>query len=372
MKKKLWLLFLILLAVCAPLFAQSAGNVENASLIANVKVWVAPVSGGTRQEREYFDFNMREEVKGSGYLLADSLTDSDFYIFFTLEHDDVYGDEIITAELYLTETNELIITTGMGYQVVEEMNEWNLTMIYQLMANAPLNKYISTWVPPSKKKSILSFPEYWLYLGLRGGYSFRKYQLLDNQSLHIEKGGTGWGHSFEAGVQVSFQPFPFLAVQAELLFTNDTVSFQYLEGTTTGAIWPTDAYRSWLLTVPLTVKGTFQLYDRLALNPFAGLYFTVPLNELEGTRFENNELVSAKGGKYTVPVGLTAGLEIGAVLGKERNRGTVFLDLRYSGDLGQMVWSEDDSPVYQRTGMISITAGYRYGFIKRKKPAPKE
>ncbi|GHV15401.1 hypothetical protein FACS189491_12290 [Spirochaetia bacterium] len=80
------------------------------------------------------------------------MADSDFYLRFTLTHDEVYDDETITAELYLTETNTLIITTGMGYQAVEDMNEWNLTMIYQLMANAPLNKYISTWAPPPQKK----------------------------------------------------------------------------------------------------------------------------------------------------------------------------------------------------------------------------
>ncbi|GHV15615.1 hypothetical protein FACS189491_12500 [Spirochaetia bacterium] len=34
MKQKLWLVFLMTLALCAPLFAQSAGNVENASRIA--------------------------------------------------------------------------------------------------------------------------------------------------------------------------------------------------------------------------------------------------------------------------------------------------------------------------------------------------
>ncbi|GHV15408.1 hypothetical protein FACS189491_12310 [Spirochaetia bacterium] len=151
--------------------------------------------------------------------------------------------------------------------------------------------------------------------------------------------------------------------------------FRYPEITEDDAvvIWPEDAYRSWLLTIPLTVKGTFQLYDRLALNPFGGMYFILPpLNELKGMKFENNDLTPVKGGKYTQSIGLTAGLEIGVVLGKERNRGTVFLDIRYSSDLGQMVWSEDDSPVYERTGMISITAGYRYGFIKRKKPAPEE
>jgi hypothetical protein len=52
------------------------------------------------------------------------------------------------------------------------------------------------------------------------------------------------------------------------------------------------------------------------------------------------------------------------VLGKERNRGTLFLDLRYSADLGDLV-REDGTPVYKRAGMASITAGYRFGFLKR-------
>lgn len=367
MKQKLWLLFLIPLAVCTPLFAQSADDVENMSRIANVRVWVAPVKGGTIQEREYFDFNMQEEVKGSGYLLAESLEKSDFYIQFTLVHDEAYGDETITAELYITETNTLIITTGMGYTAVEDMNDWNLTMIYSLMANAPLNKYINTWVPPPPKKSILSFPEYWLYMGFRVGYSNRQYRLMTDPNLKLSIDFSR-GNSFEGGVQLSLQPFPFLAIQAEALFSNDVVPFQFLVIPDEPGEPPQlgeDTYSSWLLTVPLTVKGTFQLFERLALNPFAGLYFIVPLNELKGNKYENDELTPLTGGTYTLPLGLTAGLEIGAVLGKERSGGTLFLDIRYSADFGWLEWSEGD-PVYKRVGMVSITAGYRYGFFKRK------
>ncbi|GHV80000.1 hypothetical protein AGMMS49944_17910 [Spirochaetia bacterium] len=375
MKHKAWLLFILpaAVALCPPLFAQSPEDgAGSGSRIANVKVWVAPVEGGTEEEREYFDFNMPEEVKGSGYQLAESVEDSDFYILFSLEHDEEYGDEMITAELYTTKTGALIISNTMGYAAVEDMTDWNLTMIYQLMANAPLHKYINTIeqevriIPP---KPILGFPEYWLYVGLRGGYSIRRYlYMLDEGQIRKDP----WGHSFEAGIQVSFQPLRFLAIQAEFLFTNDSVPLQYGATSESGFFGVDDAYQSYSLTIPLTIKGTFHLYDRLVLNPFSGVYFMAPLGTIKGKRIEpdGTGLYQFESNyTYSLPIGWTAGLEVGWVLGKERNRGTIFLDFRYSADLGKLVL-EDDTAVYKRTGMVSITAGYRFGFFKRNKQAP--
>jgi hypothetical protein len=67
--------------------------------------------------------------------------------------------------------------------------------------------------------------------------------------------------------------------------------------------------------------------------------------------------------KYTIPIGWTVGAEVGISLGK---RGTVFLDARYSSDFGKV--QSDGIPMYERRAMVSITAGYRYGFLKHKEP----
>jgi hypothetical protein len=355
MKQKVWWFFLVLTALSAPLFAQSEDGTENASRIANVKVWVAPARGGTEKAREYFDFNMPEEVRGSGYQLAESMAGSDFYILFTLEHDEEYGDEMITAELYTTNTGELIISNSMGYTAVEDMNDWNLTMIYQLMANAPLHKYITTYEwnpPPPPRKPLLGFPEYKLWVGLRLGYSNRHYSIRDDVGKDKIEKSFGRGNSFEGGIQVSYQALKFLAVQGELLFTGDKVPFRWGELTASNQVeFYKKSYDSTSMMIPLTVKGTF-LFDKIVVNPFVGGYFLLPLGSLKG------EGVTS-GYSYKPPLGFTVGIEAGLTLGKW---GIPFLDIRYSGDLGEMTRSNGDA-IYKRSA-VSITGGYRFGFIK--------
>jgi hypothetical protein len=357
LRMRVWCFFLILAALAVPLFAQSEDAVENGSRIANVKVWVAPVKGGTEEARAYFDFNMPEEVKGSGYLLAESREDSDFYILFTLDHDEEYGDEVVIAELYTTATNALIITNSMGYTAVEDMNDWNLTVIYQLMANAPLNKYIAgEWTGPGPGSPVVQadYPLYWLNLGLRAGYSMRSYTIPKTGYLERDN---NQGHSFEAAFQVSSQVLRFLAVQVEMAFTGDTVPFtgyNYNEDGKTTTQYR-DEFISYSMMIPLMVKGTFQI-DQLMLNPFGGIYLTAPLGDMD-------EAGKKSGYSYDPPLGWTAGVELGWQLGQKGTLGTVFMDIRYAGDFGDAVRSSRGS-IYQR-GMVTFSAGYRYGFFKK-------
>jgi hypothetical protein len=209
---------------------------------------------------------------------------------------------------------------------------------------------------------VLGFPEYKLYVGFRAGSSNRRYSISPGV-----REGRGYikspidGHSFEGGIQVSYQVLRFLAVQAELAFTHDTASLELRETKDNTLISLNDYYRSSSMLIPLTVKGTLQFYDRLVLNPFAGLYFTAPLGNMEARVWDNKK---SGGYQYGIPLGWTAGAELGWAMGKG---GTVFLDLRYSADFGYLKWT-DAEPVYRRS-MVSITAGYRYGFFKRK-PKP--
>lgn len=138
---------------------------------SNMYVYISPASGGTAEEREYFNFNLQEEVKGSGYAVADSENNSDFFIEVELSYDREYDEHIITLILYRTTTGELLVTSGMVYETLDEMYDWNLILIYRVMANAPISKSLEDEV------KIVTAPgsgwnteqDYWLKIGLRGG-----------------------------------------------------------------------------------------------------------------------------------------------------------------------------------------------------------
>jgi hypothetical protein len=359
-KKSIWfpLMFSITVFLSAQTSTEATLDATVLSKYANVKVWVAPTVGGTAEDRAYFDFNLPEEIKGSGYELTNTLYPtidearqaSDFYITAALEYDEEYGDNVLIAELYNTETGALIITTSMGYRTTDEMNDWNLTMIYRLMANAPISKGLSmeeSEFTGSEEASKKEYPEYRLFLGIRGGYSLRFYTphltRLDRYSLGE--------NTFEGAFHISYHPWRYLGFQSDLVFALDNVTFQNYDPRS-NLYLEKDTYRSMSLMIPLMVKGIFRVH-RFVISPLAGVYLLVPFSMKA-----NNERTAFS---TKPPLGITVGVDIGMHLGP----GLLFLDIRYSGDLGDTV--SDGTPVYKRN-MVGFSVGYKFGLRKKEPP----
>jgi hypothetical protein len=344
----------MMLTVAAALYAQAESNgIPGDVQYANVKVWVAPVEGGSEEDRAYFDFNLPEEVKGSGYELTETMEEADFYIICTLDYDTEYEDNIITAELYDGRTDAQIITTSMGYQTTDEMNDWNLTMIYRLMANAPISKTLSMdeseFVRAAEYENNKKvYPEYKLFLGLRAGYSQRFYT-RPSESL-------GQGNTFEAALHVSYQPWRYVGFQTEALFTMDSAALAIPDLNPTEYITKIDEYKSGSLMIPLMVKGIFR-FNRLVVSPLAGVYLTLPLGQMTTDNGKSAFLV-------TPPLGGTAGAELGMHLGP----GLLFLDIRYAADFGPTVL-KGETTVYRRS-MVSFSLGYKFGLLKKPEAPP--
>ncbi|GHV29075.1 hypothetical protein AGMMS4952_14170 [Spirochaetia bacterium] len=360
--------FLMALAAAASLNAQET---IDGIKYSNVGVWIAPTIGGTAADREYFDFNLAEEIKGGGYDLTNEMyptpeearQNSDFYITTSLEYDEEYQDNVINAELYNTRTGALIITTSMGYQTTEEMNDWNLTMIYRLMANAPISKStnmeLSELYPGQDRGPKKDYPEYRLFLGLRGGYSSRFYTAegyLQSNSVQ--------GNTFETAFHVSYLPWRYLGFQAEVLFTMDFATFSkfHITGGNNAVELEKTSFQSMSLMVPLIVKGNIPL-SRFIISPLVGLYFTFPLGVITAT---DKDSAYESVFSYSPPLGFLAGAELGMHLGP----GILFLDVRYAGDFGNTLWENGD-PIYGRS-MITVSLGYKFGLLKKKKPEPNE
>ncbi|GHV62875.1 hypothetical protein AGMMS49587_11040 [Spirochaetia bacterium] len=318
----------------------------------DVFVYVSPAVGGTAEEREYFDFNLQEEVKGGGYALTNALYDdpdeawsySDFYIDVELSYDAEYDEHIITLMLYNTWTGELIVTSGMAYQTLEEMYDWNLTMIYRVMANAPiLKKYddgtgFETVVENGPTFGLGFGDPYWLHIGVRAGPSVRLYSPL--QSVKT----TGFG--FDMGLQAMLLLKPFLGVQAEAIFTMDHApALGIFDNKLTATKWDNTSFS---LLFPVVVKGIFHA-GKFLLAPFAGLYVWIPMGMTNGRSYGS-----------PLPLGFTAGLDFGLPLGP----GTLFFDTRYWADFSATKMN-DGTPLYRRS-MITLSVGYEWKLFRKR------
>jgi hypothetical protein len=375
--------FLMMVALTASLSAQSSPS--------NVFVYVSPAVGGTAEEREYFDFNLREEVKGGGYELTNALynnpdeawAQSDFYIDVELSYDREYDENIVTLILYNTRTGELLITSGMVYESLDEMYDWNLTLIYRVMANAPIAKRImgAAWENDYAGREPWSWnkePDHWVHLGLHIGPSIRFYTIPEEK---IDK--FAFGISFNVGLQAMVQVLPFLGIQAEAIFTLDNVPVREykmeVEGENVNLNIYKIVYNPSSLMFPLMVKGTFRP-GRFLIAPFVGMYFTVPLGEVKKTETKTVDVevegeededgkpktkpmdkttTTTMNYKTSLPIGLTGGVNLGMRLGP----GELFMDIRYSADLGNTMLT-DDTVLYQRS-MLSLSVGYSFKIAKK-------
>jgi hypothetical protein len=188
----------------------------------------------------------------------------------------------------------------------------------------------------------------WLYAGIRGGGSLGLFTLSDD----IDGTAGPAPLSFGAGAQASLQITRFLAVQVEALYARD--SFEY---TVQYERSYHSSFTSSSLTLPALVKLTWRT-KRFLFAGFAGPYLTIPIGAME----YESDIDEAGSYRFAVPVGISGGAGFGIKLGP----GALFLDARYSRDLGNTSISDEGGTlaVYSR-GKVSFSLGYEFGFIDK-------
>ncbi|MDR2435394.1 MAG: PorT family protein [Treponema sp.] len=214
--------------------------------------------------------------------------------------------------------------------------------------------------PLAQSESGSSLPEEkWLYLGLRVGPSVRLYS-RDTAEPFAENNIYSF-LNITAGVQATFQFLPFLAVQAEFLFTNDYAPYSAVNpvintNTNTGTMRAgPDPFSSYSLMFPLALRYTYR-QGRLFAGALAGIYFSLPLGDMENKTFGGNF-----GYSMNPPLGYTVGINVGTKLGP----GSLFLDLRWAADIGETQKNSGED-IYKRS-MVTIAIGYELGFFTKKK-----
>jgi TolB-like protein len=199
-------------------------------------------------------------------------------------------------------------------------------------------------------REILSWANKWLYFGIRGSYSLRMYELSDS----VEGIGDDAPPSFEVGAQLSLQLTRVLALQVEALYTHDYFQYDYDYGTLIdhGGSFAADS-----LMLPALIKLAWRS-PHILFALFGGAYMTIPMGSME-----YNSIGFGDYYEFSVPVGITGGLNFGVKLGP----GALFLDARYSRDMGNTSISDDYGTlaVYSRS-MVSFSLGYEFGLINRK------
>ncbi|MDR3335785.1 MAG: hypothetical protein LBT16_01145, partial [Treponema sp.] len=151
-----------------------AGTEEQSS--DTISIYLSSVTGGSTEEMTFFNENLRAEIIGGGYSLAETRAGSDFYMEPTV--DDTETPHFLSISLFQTRNSREIITLSWDYNALTDMYTWTPYIIFQLMANAPIVRSMARPredPPPPKPPDDPpdgSWQNKWLWIGPVGVFGF--------------------------------------------------------------------------------------------------------------------------------------------------------------------------------------------------------
>jgi hypothetical protein len=225
---------------------------------------------------------------------------------------------------------------------------WQLTSVFPVNT-APLPKFNipEPYVPPDED---YAWKHKWLYLGVTAGLSSRFFQRSDNGTRNI-------GIALDPAVRVEAQLVSFHWPQGYLSFSllsgaalnmDNTVyrDYDFDNDELRVTVIPV-TYHSFSLSIPVSLKINFKP-KVLSLGLYGGVYYNIGFTENPS---------------YTLPLGYSIGFEAGSPLGP----GIIYLDIHWSSDLGDTIFTGNSVDLSYRRSFITLAAGYSFGLLDKRR-----
>jgi hypothetical protein len=192
--------------------------------------------------------------------------------------------------------------------------------------------------------------ENYLYFGGRAGFSLGFYDNgggLADKDVYNSQSISGIP-AFEGSLFLSASVLKFLEIQTEVMITNDSFDLNF------GNTWLfTVSYNS--LMIPLLAKFVYRPSIYM-VQGYAGAYLSVPLGQME---------IKHGNGSYTADFSFLGGLMAGGGFGIKLGPGTVFADVRYAGDFGNVKANYNGVKDISRRNKTCFSLGYEFGVIPK-------
>jgi hypothetical protein len=306
---------------------------------SRMKIYIPLPTGGTGEQRAYFQDNFKMELIGANYPVAETQDASLYSIKLDIRENPDFdtltpaSDEnrafLLGITLERSADNAEIVSFAFPFNDLESMADWNLFLLYQALANAYIPEEETPPPPPPTLTIDDRWRNKWLYLGLGAGVD----------STHFVEDSTKrlfWG-----------VVMPAASVGMDIQFSNLlslSLGLARLRELYTGEKWVFSA------SVPAALK--------LMIKP-------------DYTRFSNVMLGIYGGAEYSLNFGGEApwlsamgGVELG-IKGGSRSAWTLNAEAGYSL-LGKAPLADGESYSLLR---FSLTAGWKLGFLDRRSKA---
>jgi hypothetical protein len=324
----------------------------------DVRVYVAPVTGGVPEQQMFFAENFKMELTGANYAVVENREDSDYIMSLAITQDveDSYDDDsgggmvqqiinILTVSLQDSRDNREILQFSWAFGTLEEMYEWNLHLIYQAMANVPLTKL--TGVPDTNH-----WRNKWIYVRASFDYPITFYAYPDPPYIAKDPSTVSGSSLDYSKLDHKIMPFPGMSLGLEFQFLN----FMSVEG---------DFRLNFGDPVSTTLIPSIDLELKFPLKP--SRHFMI---EPYGIVTFPTTTAAATGTVEFPRLGFGGGIQAGV---KGGSRGAFFVDVNYVHYLGNVVTRNNDTnkPYPSRTTWnrfsVGLGIGYKIGFFNRNK-----
>ena len=312
------LFIVLLLALCFPLFAQQTP--ESAIYIPYVDG-----SGSGVEDNSYFTHLLEMETEARNYRVAHNPGEANYSLIGRINPYGT-GDFVFQLELVNNNDDSIIVQQEIIYHYYTE--------VYSLFSILMLTMFSNIPERPREESSPIMFvaqrpPDHWLILGAYGFWTPRIYSANGTSVSFL---------NFGAGLSAEGCFLNFLSLEAGLEITGDWLLV---------AGKSNDQYRDVVLETPVFVKYVYNPSGTYFIGPLAGIKTTVSLR------------------RVTRPsaVSWLAGIQYGVRIGP----GFVFVEARYSADMGDSRVNTGFSDQEYRRYMLNLGVGYKYGFFPKER-----
>ena len=308
---KKYIVLPLLLCASFSLYAQSN----------TAAVYVPPVTGtGSKPgDNEYFHKQLLSEVTYQKFNLAKAKKDAEFSLVGTLhEHPDNMRQYVLHLAIVDNKTDKSRSDGELVYEVPEDIKDLFPSLVYTLLYTIPEGSGKDNW------------RNQWMYAGISAFWTPRIYT-SESASAHLANFGGGFFSEYHL--------LNFLSVGAGFELASDMTKVYAKIG---------EDYSNVLLEIPVLVKFVYKPGDHFLLEAYGGIHLNIPFN-----RATDPPVVSWL-------VGFQYGVKAGP--------GVLFVDPRFSMDIGETLMDRDSAfrDVSFQRYIIHIGVGYKLGFFTRR------
>lgn len=300
---------------------------------SNARIFVPRPVGGIPYQQVFFQDQFQEELKGAGYIVAETREESDYTLQMTIQTDTRFdgaggpgGTDRFTllVRLLTSKSNIELVRFEFPFTNMEEMTGWNLFLLYRAMARIPGGA-----LPEDIAEEAAPFPPFPVT-----DNSWRRKRLYLNFGLgadmayFMQPGSTMASQGMVMPailIGAEFHPLDFFSVEA------DPVKLRFLH----------DGDRYFATAgFALLCKGVFKPGDYAMLEPYAGAEFSIPLRagtEIPWLSALGGMQFGFRGGRreaYTIDFSVTYSLAGRLKLVTETTNGTLKFGLLFGYKVG--------------------------------------